>query len=98
VERAQPADLLVHCTSSGLDTPDWTFKQLPLAADELSWYRCVVDLVYKETETPLVYAARAQSVEVVDGLALLLGQGALSFERFTGLQAPVDVMRAALKP
>ncbi len=93
---AEPADLLVNCTSSGLDASDSTFKQLPLDADDLSGYRCVVDLVYRETETPLVRAARARSIQVVDGLELLLGQGTLAFELFTGAPAPVQAMRAAL--
>ncbi len=88
VTIAKPADLLVNCTSSGLDASDSTFKQLPLTADELDRYQCVVDFVYSETETPLVRAARARSLPVVDGLELLVGQGALSFERFTGRSAP----------
>lgn len=96
VRTAEPADILVHCTSSGLDASDSTFKQLPLGADDLCGYRCVVDLVYRETETPLVQAARARSIQVVDGLELLLGQGTLAFERFTGAPAPVQAMRAAL--
>jgi shikimate dehydrogenase len=94
---AEPADLLVNCTASGLDASDSTFKQLPLRADDLCGYRCVVDLVYRETETPLVRAARARSIQVVDGLALLLGQGTLAFERFTGVPAPVQAMRVALR-
>jgi shikimate dehydrogenase len=84
---AEPADLLLN---------DSTFKQLPLRADDLGGYRCVVDLVYREAETPLVKAARARSVQVVDGLELLLDQGTLAFERFTGQPAPVQAMRAAL--
>ena len=35
VSSAEPADFLINCTSSGLDSSDWTFKQLPLRADEL---------------------------------------------------------------
>ena len=73
------------------------FKPLPVDADDLGRYECVVDLVYTDSETPLVQAARERRVPVVDGLALLLGQGALSFELFTGRAAPVDVMRAALR-
>ncbi len=96
VQRAAPADFLLNCTSSGLDALDSTFKQLPLEADDVRRYLCVVDFVYREAETLLVQAARARSVPVVDGLELLLGQGALSFERFTGHAAPVSVMRAAL--
>jgi shikimate dehydrogenase len=96
VSVAESADLLVHCTSTGLDASDWTFKQLPVGADDLSGFDCVVDLVYTDSGTPLVQAARASSLAVIDGLELLIRQGALSFERFTGLPAPVEVMRAAV--
>jgi shikimate dehydrogenase len=95
VHDADPADLLVHCTSSGLDAAEDSFKQLPLSADGLTRYKCVVDFVYTDAGTPLVQAARARSIPVVDGIELLVGQGALSFERFTGHTAPVDAMRSA---
>jgi shikimate dehydrogenase len=97
VDRAHPADLLVNCTSIGLQAAESTFDALPLGADQLGNYQCVVDLVYTDSETPLARAARARSIPVVDGLALLVGQGALSFERFTGRPAPVDAMRAAVQ-
>jgi shikimate dehydrogenase len=96
VDRAAPADFLVNCTSVGLDAAADPFKQLPLAADELTTFRCVVDLVYAEPETRLIQAARARAVRVVDGLSVLVGQGALSFAAFTGRSAPVDVMRRAV--
>ncbi len=91
------ADLLVHCTSSGLDKNASAFKQLPLKAENLDRYECVVDLVYSDSGTELVRAARARSLHVVDGLELLVGQGALSFEQFTGRPAPVDVMDRAVR-
>jgi shikimate dehydrogenase len=97
VERAEPADLLVNCTSIGLDDPEATFKHLPLSADGLTSYDCVVDLVYRATETRLAAAARARLVPVVEGIEILVGQGALSFEQFTGASAPVGVMRAAVQ-
>jgi len=97
VTDAEPADLLVNCTSVGLHPEDQAFKQLPLGADEVSGYECVVDLVYADADTSLVLAARAHSIPVVDGLELLVGQAALSFERFTGQPAPVEVMRAAAR-
>jgi len=56
----------------------------------------VVDLAYGDGETALVTAARAAGCEVVDGLEALVRQGAASFERWTGLAAPVSAMRAAL--
>jgi shikimate dehydrogenase len=100
VERVRPAEVLVNCTSIGLDTREDGFKDLPLRADELDRYECVVDFVYRNPShpaTPLVLAAREQRLAVVDGLELLVGQGALSFELFTGRRAPVDVMRAAAR-
>ncbi len=58
----------------------------------------VVDLAYRDDGEPtaLVAAARAAGCTVVDGLEVLLRQGAASFERWTGESAPIDVMRAAL--
>lgn len=96
VPVAEPADVLVHCTSSGLDPSAPMFEGLPLRPEQLSGFGCVIDLVYREHETPLVRAARERSVPAVDGLDLLVGQGALSFERFTGRPAPVAAMRAAV--
>jgi shikimate dehydrogenase len=95
VARAAPADLLVHCTSSGLHPGGDPFKTLPIDADDEARYECVVDLVYRDTETPLVQAARAHRVRVVDGRELLVRQGALSFELFTGAKAPIEAMRQA---
>ena len=54
----------------------------------------LVDLPYPETATAA--AARAAGAKVVGGLDVLVAQGAASFERWTGLAAPVDVMRAAV--
>jgi shikimate dehydrogenase len=96
VDDARPADLLVHCTASGLDPGQDPFKALPLTADDVNGYECVVDLVYTDTETPLVQAARARRVRVVGGRELLVRQGALSFRQFTGRVAPIDVMRRAV--
>ncbi len=59
----------------------------------------VVDLAYRDDgqNTMLVAAARAAGCEVVDGLEALVRQGAAAFERWTGLAAPVDVMRRAVR-
>jgi shikimate dehydrogenase len=95
-ERAKPADLLVNCTASGLDPREDAFKTLPLDADDVTSYECVVDLVYSDLETSLVQAARARRVRVVGGRELLVRQGALSFEQFTGRSAPVELMRRAV--
>jgi shikimate dehydrogenase len=90
------ADIVVNCTSVGLDGGE-PFGALPLTADRLADYGCVVDLVYTPTGTRLIDAAARRGIATVDGLEILVGQGALSFERFTGKPAPVDVMRAAAR-
>ncbi|MGH3117053.1 MAG: shikimate dehydrogenase [Gaiellales bacterium] len=58
----------------------------------------VVDLAYNADGRPTAFvaAAREQGCPTVDGLDVLVGQGAASFELWTGIPAPVDVMRAAL--
>ena len=96
-ESAQSADLLINCTPVGMSGQETGFKQLPLGADELAMFECIVDFVYGRDETPLVRSARSLGVSVIDGLDLLVGQGALSFERFTGMPAPVEAMRAAAR-
>ena len=60
----------------------------------------VVELAYERDGRPtaLVSAARERGCETIDGLEVLVRQGAASFERWTGLAAPVDVMREALTP
>lgn len=59
----------------------------------------VVDLAYDASgrATRLVAAARGAGCEVVDGLEALVRQGAASFQLWTGVSAPVDVMRAAVR-
>ena len=95
VEHAEPADLLVNCTAVGLHGGDEALKDLPVRADALTEYACVVDLVYRDGGTPLLAAAARQGCAVVDGLEVLVRQGALSLEAFVGRPAPVAVMRRA---
>ena len=97
VSEAAAADVLVNCTPVGGDRDRASFKQLPLRADDLAMFRCVVDFVYGLDETALTGAARSLGLPTVDGIELLVGQGALSFERFTGLRPPIEEMRAAAR-
>jgi len=57
----------------------------------------VVELAYGPAETKLVAAARAAGCTVVDGLEALVRQGAASFRLWTGVDAPVEVMRRAVR-
>ncbi len=97
VRSAEPSDILVNCTSIGLLNPGDTFKALPLRADELGAGSLVVDMVYRLGGTLLLQSARAAGAEVVDGLEILVAQGAASFERWTGRTAPDQAMREAVR-
>lgn len=97
VDRVWPADLLVNTTSVGLHDPSATFKDLPLGADALGAFACVVDFVYRPGGTALLRAAAERGTAVVDGLEILVRQGAISFTAWTGREAPIDAMRQAAR-
>jgi shikimate dehydrogenase len=99
VADAEPADLLVNCTSVGLQDPSEaglpSFKNLPVTADNTGEFGTVVDLVYRPGGTELLRAAREQGATVVDGLEILVRQGALSYETWTGHAPDLALMREA---
>lgn len=88
------ADLLVNATSVGM-SPDVNADPLPVEIT-LPPTITVYDLVYSPRNTKLLQRARAAGATAVDGLGMLLHQGAVAFELWTGRDAPVDVMRTAL--
>jgi shikimate dehydrogenase len=102
----EAADLLVNCTSVGLEPGAASLKQsateaqglnLPAVTfDQVGDYSHVVDLVYSSSPTPLLAAARFHGARIVTGLEVLLAQGALSFELWTGVRPPLEIMRRAL--
>jgi shikimate dehydrogenase len=91
VELPEPAAIVVNATSVGLHDDD--LSTLPLGA--LGTPELACDLVYRPSgPTPFsAWAARKGAARVVDGLEVLVQQGALSFRIWTGREAPVDVMR-----
>jgi shikimate dehydrogenase len=96
VSSPSAADLLVNCTSVGLQrsaSDADALNQLGLSADQVGGYAYVVDLVYRDGLTPLLAAARHHDVGTVNGLEVLVAQGALSFEGWTGKPAPLAAMR-----
>ena len=97
-------DLLVNTTSIGLAEgesksrkPGSGLKAMRLSADQLSDRLVVVDLVYGATATELTAAARREGATVVDGLEILVLQGAESFQIWTGLKPPLEAMRSAVR-
>ncbi|MBT8468713.1 MAG: shikimate dehydrogenase [Deltaproteobacteria bacterium] len=91
------ASLLVQATSATLESNPGAqafADSLPLHA--LPEGAAVVDMVYKPLETTLLARAAARGFSTIDGLGMLLHQGAIAFEMWTGFEPPLDVMRSAL--
>jgi len=90
---ASGAAVVVNATSLGLEGGDPP-PELPLAG--IGAGQVVVDLVYRSGGTPWLAAAAARGARPVDGLGMLLHQGAAAFVQWTGVEPPVAVMREAL--
>ncbi|HYA27059.1 MAG TPA: hypothetical protein VEE82_03595, partial [Thermodesulfovibrionales bacterium] len=83
-------DIVINATPLGLKETD----PLPVDASIVSEKMTVCDLIYKKTR--LLDAAARKGCMTMDGLGMLLHQGALAFEIWTGIKPPIDVMRSAL--
>jgi shikimate dehydrogenase len=95
VVRPQAYDVIVNATSIGLDEAD-SMADLPLSGQPPG---TVVDLVYRaNATTPMILWAEEGRARTIDGLEILVRQGARSFEIWTGVQAPLEVMRRAVRP
>ncbi|HEU5317872.1 MAG TPA: shikimate dehydrogenase [Chloroflexota bacterium] len=88
------AQLLVNSTSIGMSSGPAP-GQSPLSSSLLGPHLLVYDLVYNPARTPLLEAADSTGARTLEGLPMLIYQGAASFERWTGRPAPVDVMMEA---
>ena len=89
-------ELIVNTTAVGLHGED-SFEHLPLTPASFAAGQVVVDMVYGERPSPLLAAAEGAGAATVDGLEVLVQQGALSLELWTGRKAPLAVMRAAAR-
>jgi shikimate dehydrogenase len=87
----RPADVMVNATSLGLHGEDLPAELGPEPA------AVVLDLVYGAEPTALCRWAEARGARVVEGLEVLVRQGARSLERWTGCPAPLDAMRRAAR-
>ena len=98
VSAPDPGDyeLIVNSTAVGLRDED-PFAELPLHEDGFASGQTVVDMVYADEPTQLLAAADAAGAATVDGIEVLVRQGALSLEIWTGREAPLDTMRAAAR-
>jgi shikimate dehydrogenase len=94
-KELEDADILINATPIGMKPKD---DEMPVKKDYLRKDLVVFDLVYEPLETRLLREARSVGAKVIDGLSMLVHQGAVSFKIWTGMDAPVEIMiEAALK-
>ena len=90
-----PVDLVLNATSLGLRAGD------PLPFDPAQFalknVRAVYDMIYRPAETPLLKRARQAGCRTANGLGMLLWQGVAALEIWTERNAPVEIMRRALR-
>lgn len=93
-KEIQDADILVNATSLGMSPEN---EQTPVPADFLHTNLIVFDIIYNPMPTRLLREAKTAGARTIDGLEMLVQQGAVSFEKWTGMKAPVDVMRKSVE-
>ena len=89
---AREADLVVNATTVGLRDADYPIDPASLRPSAMA-----LDIVYRRGETPWVHALRARGVRAMDGLTMLIEQGAVAFERWFGFPPDRDVMWRAVQ-
>ena len=93
-QAAASAALIVNCTTVGMSHGPDEYGS-PLSSAQIPGSAIVNDLVYNPMETPLLRAAAAAGATTLGGLHMLVYQGVLSFQMWTGQEAPVEVMLRA---
>jgi len=91
-DRVPTADVLVNATSVGMEE-----DESPVPAHLLHGDLAVLDAVYTPVETRLLRDAATAGATTIDGGWMLLFQGVVAFERWTGHDAPVEAMNAELR-
>jgi shikimate dehydrogenase len=84
------AELIINCTPIGMH-PKEGVSLVPI--DFFSPGQAVFDVVYTPLETKLLADARSRGVKTISGVEMFINQAVLQFRRFTGVDAPVEVMR-----
>ena len=87
-------DVMINATSIGLYPDVTTRPQINYEGIRPSMVVC--DVIPNPPRTPFLTQAEAQGARTLDGLGMLVAQGAIGFKMWTGYDAPVEVMRQAL--
>jgi shikimate dehydrogenase len=94
VDEIRRSNILINATSTGM-YPD--VDRTLVTADMMHRGLIVNDIVYEPLQTRLLREAKKAGARTVDGLGMLVHQGAMAFEIWTGRRAPVKVMEATVK-
>jgi shikimate dehydrogenase len=94
LKAASSADIIVNSTSMGMRHSEAEGQSL-LHSEAIPASAVVYDMVYNPSETPLISEARQAGAIVVGGLGMLIHQGAAAFLKWTGKDAPIDIMMEA---
>ena len=86
------ADILVNATSVGMSP---NTSQSPLPSEILKPGLVVFDVVYNPLKTKLLAEAENTGAVTISGMNMLVWQGALAFELWTGVKAPLGIMKAS---
>lgn len=92
---ADDTQLLVNATSIAL--APHASELVPIDYESITPKMLVCDVIPNPPDTPFLQKARAQGAKTLDGLGMLVYQGAIAFKMWTGHDAPLDVMRGALE-
>ncbi|MEE9519189.1 MAG: shikimate dehydrogenase [bacterium] len=92
-EAIRQADCLINATSVGMAGD----RRLPVPAALIEPHLVVCDIVYRPLVTPLLEAALARGASIINGLGMLVYQGAEAFRRWTGQEMPIDIVRSTLE-
>jgi shikimate dehydrogenase len=90
--RLATCELLVNTTSVGMRAGERLLR-----ADQIPAQALIVDIIYRPAETALLADARSRGARTQNGLPMLVYQAAIAFERWTGLEPPIDVMFTAAR-
>lgn len=89
-EAMDTADIILHCTPVGMH-PNTGASLIP--SDLFRSGQVVFDIVYTPLETKLLADAKSRGLTIICGVEMFINQAVLQFEQFTGVNAPVEVMR-----
>lgn len=86
-------DIIINSTSIGM-TPN--VGQMPMSLETISRDTLVCDLIYSPMKTRFLSEAEKKHASIMNGMGMFIHQGAIAFEYWTGLDAPVDIMEQAI--